>query len=230
LSQLGVDIVISHPFDPETVQLSPLEFMAIVNAHLGLQRLLVGHDFALGRNRAGNPDVLRQIGQKFGYTVEEFPPFTVEGQVVSSSRIRSALLDGDVAAASALLGRPYSLTGRVEHGDGRGKPLGIPTANLEVWADRVIPKSGVYACQVAYQGKTWGAVTNVGVRPTFADQLPAPRVEAHLLDFDQDLYGQELRLSFLARLRDEQRFPNVAALVAQIQADIEQGRRLLSTL
>jgi riboflavin kinase / FMN adenylyltransferase len=116
----------------------------------------------------------------------------------------------------------------VVQGDGRGRGLGIPTANLELWAERAIPKAGVYACRAQVGNETWGAVTNVGVRPTFEDKPVPPRVEAHLLDFNRDLYTQEMQLDFIAHLRDETRFPNVQALIDQIHADIEQARKILA--
>jgi riboflavin kinase/FMN adenylyltransferase len=162
-----------------------------------------------------------------GYSVEAIGPVEVEGQVVSSSLIRSRLAEGEVTQAAALLGRPYQLSGEVVLGDGRGKSLGIPTANLAVWPERALPRAGVYACRAWVDGQSWAAVTNVGVRPTFETQPVLPRVEAHLLDYNSDLYGREVQLDFIARLRDEMRFASVQELVEQIHTDIVRGREVL---
>lgn len=227
LGDLGVDVVITQPFDPSLASTSAANFMAILKNRLDIEHLLVGRDFALGQDRRGNISRLRQLGQEYGYTIEIFPPVEIEGQVVSSSKIRAALRDGDVLLAARFLGRPYRIIGKVINGDGRGRKIGIPTANLEVWPERAIPKSGVYVCQATLNQQPVGAVTNVGFRPTFENQPLKPTVEAHLLDFDGDLYGEEISLDFLLRLRDEQRFPSVQALVKQIQQDIARSRETL---
>jgi riboflavin kinase / FMN adenylyltransferase len=227
LAELGVDVLVTHPFDREVAALTAGEFMEHLHRHLGFSHLEVGYDFALGRGREGNLDVLRQIGQELGYSVDAIRPVTLNGEPVSSSLVRKALAAGEVERAGALLGRPYQISGRVVQGDGRGRQLGIPTANLEVWAERAIPLAGVYVCQADIAGQSFGAVTNVGVRPTFETEPVPPRVEAHLLDFDMDLYGQEIGLSFLSRLRAEQRFASIQALVEQIQSDIGQARAYL---
>jgi riboflavin kinase / FMN adenylyltransferase len=147
--------------------------------------------------------------------------------VISSSQIRRALAAGEARQAATLLGRPYRLSGEVVHGDGRGRTIGIPTANLALPTERFVPKTGVYACLANVEGEKWPAVTNIGVRPTFENQPSLPQVETHLLDYSQDLYGKRLDLDFIDRLRDEQRFPNVDALVEQIQRDISLARERL---
>jgi riboflavin kinase/FMN adenylyltransferase len=227
LGELGADVVITIPFTPEVAALSAYEFMARLKAHTGLSYLVVGYDFALGRGREGNAARLREIGVELGYILEESGPVLLDGEAVSSTAIRACLLRGDIARVNQMLARPYQLTGRVVRGDGRGRRIGIPTANLSVWAARAIPGAGVYACRTVVNGIGWGAVTNIGVRPTFEEQPVPPRVEAHLLDFDQDLYDQDLPLEFVARLRDEQRFSGVEALVAQIRMDIVKARLIL---
>jgi riboflavin kinase/FMN adenylyltransferase len=227
MGELGVDVVITHPFNKEVAARSARDFMDDLYQHLGMHCLYVGHDFALGRGREGDIPALEKLGQQLGYVVHVLEPVELDGQVISSSRIRSALTEGDLEMANRLLGRPYSVSGPVVHGDGRGHSIGIPTANLDVWDGRLLPRPGVYACRAHLDGRTWRAVTNVGYRPTFENQPATPRVETHLLEFGQDLYGRQIDLSFVARLRDEQRFPNVQALVAQIQADIQQAREVL---
>lgn len=227
LGEMGVDVVITHPFNLDVAGLSAHEFISRLHNRLGMKHLCIGHDFALGRGREGNFAVLQRLGIEFGYTVESLLPVELDGQVVSSSRIRAALAEGDVVLAGRLLGRPYQVRGEVIHGDGRGRTIGIPTANLELWNERLIPKSGVYACFAQIDGNTWQAVTNIGYRPTFDGQTVQIHVETHLLDFKQDLYGREIALSFVERLRDEQRFESIPELVEQIQRDIVKAKSIL---
>ena len=224
LDDLGVDIVITHPFDRELANMSAYDFVAQLHHHLKLSHLCVGYDFALGRGREGDIPKLRLLGEEFGYQVHVIEPLEMEGEAVSSSQIRNALFSGEVEKANQLLGRPYRLSGIVIHGDSRGRLLGIPTANLDVWKERALPKSGVYICQARWEDGTYRAVTNVGYRPTFDNQTLAPVVETHILDFDQDIYGKNIELSFFARLRDEQKFPDIQALIKQILYDIERAR------
>lgn len=226
--RLGVDVVINHPFNSWVASLTAGEFMAHLHDHLDLRHLWVGYDFALGRNREGNVDRLRELGQQYGYIVHTVEPVTLEGQVISSSQIRTALESGNLEAANRLLGRPYQLCGEVIPGDGRGRKIGIPTANLEVWAARALPAAGVYVCRAHLHGQTFGAAVNIGVRPTFEHGPVTPRAEAHIFDLDRDLYGDRLCLDFLARLRPEKRFPDVESLVAQIRSDMAQARAYLA--
>ncbi|MEJ2446811.1 MAG: riboflavin biosynthesis protein RibF, partial [Anaerolineales bacterium] len=227
LGQLGVDYVYTWPFDRETSQLSAREFVSRLYDQFHFEKLLIGYDFALGKDREGNAEVLRSIGREMGYSVEQIPPYYFQGSLVSSSRIREQLREGNVRMAAALLGRDFEVTGRVIHGDDRGKSLGFATCNLEVHPQLVDLKPGVYACKAEIQGDTWKAVTNIGFRPTFGEDLESPRIEAHLLDFSGDLYGKQVRLSFVERLRDEKKFPEVSSLIAQIQRDINQTRQIL---
>lgn len=227
LEKFGVDMVITHPFNLQVAQTSARDFVSEIYNHLHFSHLWVGHDFALGRGREGNVPTLQKFGEELGYQLHVLEPVKAGSEVVSSSLVRKALADGDVEQAAHLLGRPYRIPGKVIHGDGRGRSLGIPTANLEIWAERAIPKAGVYVCQAQVDGKSWGAVTNIGIRPTFENQPASPRVETHLLEFDRDLYGQEISLEFISRLRDEQRFSSVQELVDQIHQDIELARKAL---
>jgi riboflavin kinase/FMN adenylyltransferase len=169
------------------------------------------------------------MGQSLNYEVQEVGAVEKDGEIVSSSRIRKLLEQGEIERAARFLGRPFALPGKVVRGVGRGRSIGIPTANLEIWPKRAVPAPGVYVC-VAWLGeRKWPAVTNIGVRPTFEDELLAPVVESHFLDYDgEDFYGQNIRLEFLTRLRDEQRFPNVDALTTQIQQDISEARKIFA--
>jgi riboflavin kinase / FMN adenylyltransferase len=228
LGAMGVDYVITYPFDLQVAATSALDFVTEIQTHLGFTHLLVGHDFALGRNREGDLPTLRHLGDKFGFTVDLIEQVKVDDLAVSSSQIRALLREGAVDQAGLMLGHPYVVKGTVVPGDGRGRTIGIPTANLNFWEEKLLPRQGVYVCHARIGEVVHGAVTNIGFRPTFDQQDLTPHVEAHLLDFDQDLYGQELSLEFIQRLRDEQRFPNPQALVTQIFQDIERGRLILS--
>lgn len=228
LGELGVDVVITHPFSRRVAGLTAEEFMRRVKDRLGVTRLWLGYDFALGKGREGTPDRLREIGTQLDYQVQEFAPVSVEGNPISSSRIRAALEAGDLELANFMLGRPYTLSGEIIRGNNRGHGLGFPTANMDIWSQRYMPRSGVYVCQARVDGQTYGALTNVGVRPTFEQDHVAPRVEAYLLDFDRNLYGRRLKLSFIHRLRDELRFANVDALIEQMNQDLIQGREILA--
>jgi riboflavin kinase/FMN adenylyltransferase len=227
LGDLGVDAVITHPFDLQLAKQSAHQFVQTLHERLRLRHLCVGHDFALGHRREGDLPMLHKLGQEFGFTLNVMRPIRLAGEVVSSSRIRAALRDGEVKIARSLLGRPYQVGGLVVPGDGRGRTLGIPTANLDVYPQRLLPKTGVYACLVDVKGSRQRAVANIGIRPTFENQSPMPRLEVHLLDYENDLYGQQISVQFIARLRDEQRFLSIQALVDQIQHDIQRARRLL---
>ncbi len=225
---LGVDIVILQRFDRQLADTSARDFMIKLRERLGLRHLLVGHDFTLGRGREGDIPTLKKLGDEFGFEVEVHQPVLLDDEVISSSQIRSALTGGNVERAQQLLGRAYRLTGEVVPGDGRGRTIGIPTANLKTWSEQLLPSAGVYACQAKIREKVFRAATNIGVRPTFDGTSSFLHVEAHLLDFQGDLYGQKVHLDFLTRLRGEQKFPNVEALVAQIQEDITRTRQLVT--
>jgi riboflavin kinase / FMN adenylyltransferase len=227
LGKFGVDHVITLKFDQALASQTARSFVQALHAHLGLRHLCIGHDFALGRGREGDLTFLQNLGVELGYSINVMHPILQGGQVVSSSRIRAALAEGEVQLAKALLGRHYQVHGEVVAGDGRGRTIGIPTANLEVWPERLLPKSGVYACLACVDEQTRRAVVNIGVRPTFESQEALPRLEAHLLDYDGDLYGKDLSLAFVSRLRDEQRFPDFQALVKQIHADISKAKKIL---
>ncbi len=227
LRKLGVDIVITQTFDLDLSRVEAPDFLDRLTAQLGFQDLWAGEDFALGHQRRGNRHYLTRASAERGFRFHIVPPFLLEGEVVSSTRVREALRSGDVARAAGYLGRNFELPGTVKRGAGRGKQLGIPTANLEVWEERAVPGNGVYACFAELEGERMPAVVNIGMRPTFADNLNAPVVEAHLLDFEGDLYDRELRLVFVARLRDERKFSGPEPLIEQIGRDIQRARELL---
>jgi riboflavin kinase/FMN adenylyltransferase len=228
LGEFGADIVVTYPFTPRTATTPARKFISLLKKQLSMSHLLIGPDFALGRDRGGNIQKLAELGAEFNYTLATIPPVKLLNGVVSSSRIRAALSAGDLDQVNLLLGRPYFVTGHVVPGDGRGKTIGIPTANLSLWMNRALPKSGVYVSLAMVNGQAFDSVTNVGVRPTFANGSPNPQVETHLLNFSDDIYGQEIQINFIDRLRDEQRFPDTDTLVAQIRRDISLARDKLS--
>ena len=225
LDGLGLDLVAILPFTRETARTPAVEFVGELVAHLKMRQLWVGPDFALGRNREGDIPRLRESGQELGFEVHVAEPLVQGGQVVSSTRIRNLLMRGEVRQATALLGRYLSITGQVVQGAQRGRLLGFPTANLAVLSERAIPADGVYACFVWVNNRRYPAVTNIGVRPSFAGAERT--VEAHLLGFSGDLYGWDLRMEFVDRLRPERRFTDLVDLAGQIQSDAERATKLL---
>ncbi len=226
LNALGLDLMAILPFTRELARTPAVEFAQELVTHLKLRQLWVGPDFALGRNREGDPPTLRQIGQRMGFEVSVVEPLVWDGEVVSSTRVRHLLMRGEIRKASVLLGRYPALTGQVMQGAQRGRLLGFPTANLSVMPERAIPADGVYACFVWLDKKRYLAVTNIGIRPSFAGAERT--IEAHLLDFSGDLYGLELKVEFVDRLRPEKRFENLDELVAQIRSDVERAAELLA--
>jgi riboflavin kinase/FMN adenylyltransferase len=227
LGALGVDVVITQPFTPDFAALSAFDFMRRVSRHLGLRSLWIGYDFALGHNREGDLERLTELGEEFGYGVRAIGPVKNGGDVLSSSLIRQRIRSGDVSRAAENLGRFYSLSGAVVHGDGRGRKINIPTANIDYPRDKVIPANGVYATWAWVDGQRYPAASNIGINPTFTPDKQTSNVEAHLLDFDRDLYDQEVKLEFVERLRDELKFNSVEALLEQIHADIGKTREIL---
>jgi riboflavin kinase/FMN adenylyltransferase len=227
LGSFGVDAVITQTFDRSLADQIAMEFMHRLSQALDLRHLVIGYDTALGRGREADATRLGEIGQELGYSVQVVPALTDTAGIISSTRIRRAILAGDVAAAASDLGRPFSITGPVVHGDGRGHTINIPTANIQIPADKIMPAFGIYACRAWVNGQPHSAATSLGVRPTFYGDPPAPTIEAHLLDFHQDLYGQEVKLDFMEYLRPEEKYESVDALLEQIQKDIAQTRTKL---
>ena len=227
IEALGVDLLIVLAFTRELMQISAYDFMAQICHAVALRELWVGWDFALGRRREGTITRLGEIGHTFGYTVHPMAPYSLnDGSPISSTRIRNVLRDGDVATAAWLLGRPFGVRGTVMRGDQRGRTIGFPTANIDVGAQHLLPADGVYVCRAEVEGQHYGAVTNIGLRPTFNSNRRT--VEAYLLDFAGDIYGETVRIELLHRLRGEQKFAGIAALVAQINADVAAARRWLA--
>lgn len=232
LEELGLDRFVIVPFSMDFAQLSPEEYVddILVN-RIGLQEITVGYDHRFGKNRAGDVDLLRELGAQYGFVVDVIPPQEVGHDVISSSKIRSQLLeDGDVESAREMLGRPYEVRGIVAEGARRGRKLGYPTANLDLEDPRkLVPKRGVYATRVTLpDGRHKGGMMNIGRRPTFEEMDVT--VEVHVLDFEGDLYGDQISVQFLRRLRDEQKFDSAEALVTQLSKDERHCRTVVDTV
>lgn len=225
--ELGVDTVLTLAFNDELRHVRAADFVDAMIDRLKLAQLWIGADFALGYQREGNVTFLKAQGAHKGFDVEVIDLVLVDGEVISSTAIRQALEAGNVEQARQWLGRGYSVTGEVIHGQKRGRTIGIPTANVAVWSEKVIPANGVYAGWAHLGEERFMAMTNVGTRPTFDGQ--GVTVEAYLLDFDRDIYGQHLTVTFETRLRPEMRFDGIEALIAQIHADADAGRAFLTS-
>ena len=229
LFALGVDVVGLLRFNARLAAMPAETFVRDVLVRgLEAREVWVGPDFRFGKGRAGDIGTLRKMGAQAGFTAHEIEPVLVDGERVSSTRIRALLAAGDFNAAAHLLGRPYAIGGRVAHGNQLGRTLGFPTANLR-FGGKVPALSGIYAARVHGVGaQPWPAVASFGTRPTVAGKEPL--LEAHLFDFDGDLYGRRIEVEFVARLRDEEKFADLPALVAQMHRDAAQARAILSNL
>lgn len=228
LASLGVDTVITQRFTRDLSTVPAHEYMSRLKTHLGLAHLLIGYDFALGKGREGNAPRLTEIGSELGYTVEVVPALSDESGVISSTEIRKLVSIGNMTEATKLLGYSYPMGGEVIHGAGRGKKINFPTANVDYSKEKATPPNGIYACWARLGNERFMAATNIGLNPTFTPERQIPSLEAYLLDFDRDIYGEVLTLEFVARLREEIRYTTVEALISQIHDDVNQTRAILS--
>jgi riboflavin kinase/FMN adenylyltransferase len=221
-----IDLLVTLPFDQKLARMPAREFVEeILVGGLGVKHLIIGYDYAFGFNREGDADSLRGLGREHGYTVDVLGAVDNGGEVYSSTGVRHRLAAGKVAEVVNILGRHFTLEGKVVHGAQRGAQLGFPTANL-VTEKEILPRPGVYAVRVKYAEHMYDGVMNIGFNPTFG--LERISLEVHLLDFSQEIYGQMLRVYFIERLRDELIFSSVAALASQISEDISRARGLLA--
>lgn len=227
LGALGVDYVVTQHFDRKLAGVQASDYLRMLQEQLSFRRLWIGEDFTLGAGRKGDRAFLESVSAEFSFTLHVFPAFTVADDAVRSSQIRKSLQAGDVARVARHLGRIFVLQGEVVRGVGRGRRLGIPTANLRIQEERAYPGPGVYACYAEHAGQRWQAVTNIGVRPTFEEDPVQPTIETHLLDFEGDLYQKLIRLGFVERLRDERRFSDPDELIRQIKTDVRQAKSIL---
>ncbi len=225
LTQWGLDLLVIIPFTRELAQTSARDFVQMLCEHLHMTELWIGWDFALGRGRTGNARALTKLGKMMGFDVHVIEPVQNGSVVISSTQIRQLIAAGRVHEAAELLGRYHQVRAVVIAGAGRGRKLGLPTANLQVSEHCAVPGRGVYAGYVRRGDERYAAVANIGYRPTFGEEEYT--IEAHLLDFHGNLYGQEIRLDFVERLRAERYFPSAEELGAQIREDIARAREIL---
>ncbi|MFC1861896.1 bifunctional riboflavin kinase/FAD synthetase [Chloroflexota bacterium] len=227
LKNEGVDTVISLSFTRELAELSARQFASLLKKHLRMRGMIIGPDFTLGRNKVGNADILRVLGQDMDFSVTVIAPVRVNNEPVSSTAIRDALADGDMKRVSRLMGRYFSLQGKVTRGAGRGSRLGFPTANLDIDSKQALPTDGIYATWAYIDGKAHQSMTNIGLRPTFAGNKRT--VETYVLNYDANLYGREIKIDVVERLRGEKRFDTVEELKKQMAEDVKQGIVILKT-
>jgi riboflavin kinase/FMN adenylyltransferase len=228
LRALPLDALILQPFDAAFSRITAAAFLQTLKKRLGLRSLWCGPSFSMGYQREGNVAYLAEKSVPLGFSLYVVPPLDDSGSPISSSRIRRALAEGDLRQAAGLLGRRFTLSGKVIRGAGRGRGLGTPTANLELWPEIALPAYGVYAVWAIHAGRRFAGVTSIGLRPTFENgAAQGATLETHLLDFDGDLYGSALRVEFVERLRGEEKFPDADTLRRQIGRDIDRARRIL---
>lgn len=224
--KLGIDVLVKIPFTVDFSAMAPEDFVKdILCGLLGAKEIFVGYNYRFGRGREGNVQTLKKLGEKFGFTVREVEQVSVGGEVISSSKIRRLLKDGEVEHASRLLGRTYAITGIVVRGDGRGKGLGFPTANI-IPKHTIIPANGVYAARLYVRDKLYDGIANIGMRPTFDKE--GLTIEVHVFDFSEDIYSEEVSLYFVKKIREEKKFKNADELIRRIAADIKTAREILA--
>jgi riboflavin kinase/FMN adenylyltransferase len=224
--EIGINLVAVLTFAPKVAQLGSREFISLVKKCLRMRGIIVGPDFALGRGREGNIELLRSLGREMDFSIEVIPPYKINGEVVSSTLIRRVLTQGDMKKVEMLMGRYFQLGGKVITSDKRGRVLGFPTANLDIRPQQALPGNGIYATIAQIDGKQFSSATNIGIRPTFGEGEKT--VETHLLNYKGDLYGKDIRLEFVQKLRDEQRFPSSEELKAQIEKDVREVEAILT--
>ena len=228
LKDQGVKIVIPLDFSKSLSEVTARDFAQMLVDSLNMKGLVLGPDCAIGRNREGDADLLEKLGLEMGFWVKTVTPFTDDGRTIRSRVIRESISNGDIVQANSLLGRHFQLSGTVIHGDKRGSELGFPTANLSINNDLLLPGDGIFAAWAHINGKRYMSATSIGIRPTFG--LSERLVEAYILDFSGDLYGQNIDLKFVERIRGQEAFPNIESLIHQVNADVTNTRAILTAL
>ncbi len=229
LEAMGVDVTVIITFTREFATTPAEEFVRDVARKVGVQQFFVGHDHMFGRDRGGNEELLQRLSIELEFEVKTLEPLQCEGEVVSSSKIRAALVSGNIESANAMLGRPYNLSGTVVQGDGRGRTIGFPTANIEpVNANKLVPGNGVYVVSYEFEGRIVKGLANIGRRPTFTTDTETT-IEVHFLDLDEDLYDRTITIHFHAFIRNEKKFESAEALTEQIENDKQHAYELTVT-
>ncbi|NLB89539.1 MAG: riboflavin biosynthesis protein RibF, partial [Syntrophomonadaceae bacterium] len=224
----GLDLLIYNSFNQEISKWLPEEFVEkIIISKLNAKHVFVGFNYSFGYRGQGNPELLVKLGEKYGFKVSVISPVEVDGQVVSSTLVRELIENGDIKRAQKLLGYNPMLEGTVIRGEQRGSKIGFPTANLQIAADMLIPGKGVYAAKAYYKDKIYNCVVNIGSKPTFHENHPIA-VEAHIMDFDKEIYGEPLKIFFIDKIRDEKKFGSIDELVSQISQDRDRAYQIAS--
>lgn len=228
LEDLNIDRIIILPFDKNFAQLSSKEFIEkILVKRIGFKKIIIGYDHAFGKDRQGNNEILELLSKRYHYSIVVLPPFSVNGVIISSTKIRHLLSSGDVERAAEFLGRNYRLSGEVVKGEGRGRTLNIPTANVKpLSSDKLIPKDGIYAVWAHQGDKKYKAVLYIGFKPTFSYHRQS--IELHIFDFSGDLYGKIIDIEFKAKIRDDYHFDRIEKLIEQIEIDKQRTLQILT--
>ncbi len=226
----GVDLCLAIRFTKRFAQITPLHFIGkYIVDRLNAREIFIGEDFRFGVNRSGHLESFQMMGQKFGFKVNVVPRLRMAGQAVGSTRVRHLIAEGNMSQASKLLGRPFSLPGKVIRGDARGRILGYPTANIQPLQE-AIPPCGVYAVRVLVDDKRWPGMANIGQRPSFVKDDPRITIEVHIFNFHKDIYGKEIIVEFIRRIRDERVFATQEELIKQLKVDERRIKAKLSSL
>ena len=224
--KLGIDVLVKIPFSLHFAEMTPREFVkGVLCDTLGAKDIFVGYNYRFGKGREGTTQTLKQMGREFGFNVHEVEQISLHGEVISSTKIRQFLHAGEVEHAARLLGRPYAITGIVIKGDSRGKTLGFPTANIAS-KHTIVPANGVYAVKLLAREQCYDGIVNIGIRPTF--ETGSRAIEVHVFNFNEDLYGEEITLFFIRKIRQERKFDTAEALIDQIGKDIRTAKAILS--
>ncbi len=227
LEAQSVDIAIFVRFDAYLAEMSPRVFVEdVLIGKLRTRQVIVGYECQFGKNRAGNTEVLQSLGTQYNFDVTIMPPTLVEGMPVHSTRVRDAVVQGKLKLVAELLGRPHSIIGKIVQGDGRGRQIGYPTANIHA-ENQIHPPNGVYAIQAKLKDGLYGGILNMGMRPTVGGEKF--QIEAHLFNFNENVYDREIEVFFIKNIRDERKFPDVESLVKQINQDVEFAHGILDT-
>ncbi len=225
IRHLGVDLIALLSFTPQVAKLSARQFVTLLRKYLKMRGLVIGDDFALGRGHQGNAEKLAALGKEMRFFVHIVSPFTIDGETVSSTLVRQILTQGNMEKARKLMRHPFSVSGKVITGDKRGRALEFPTANLDIGSQQVLPGNGVYASIAYADGEQFASATNIGIRPTFGQGQKT--VETYLIDYHSELYGKELKVEFIRKIRDEQRFASPQELKSQVEKDVEKARKIV---
>lgn len=218
----SIDCLVLNPFDKELASMQPENFIDMLISYYNVKNMVVGYDFKFGRLGSGNIELLKELSEKHGFELVVVPPLSLGGEAISSSLIRRLIQEGELGKVSMYLGHPYTISGKIVHGFGRGKKLGFPTANLQFDPQKSIPKYGIYLTRIKIDGLYHWGVTNVGINPTFNQE--GLFIETYILDYNDQIYGSKVKVEFLKRIRDEIRFSNIEDLKAQIAKDIEWAK------